>query len=138
MPATYYRLHDISRSAPESLLREDARSVVWSGVVHRRCSACSGFGTEYSELYEEDVRCDVCKGNGEIAIEYQAGTSVCRTVDSLRYYMQSRAGRVDADVRLVEVEADELDEQDVDAADGAVLVRVTRVVSVSAVPWSLA
>lgn len=41
---TYYRIHDVSRSAPESLLSPDSRSRVWVGSVFRPCADCGQRG----------------------------------------------------------------------------------------------
>ena len=92
---TYYRIHDISRSAPESLLSSDARSRVWVGSVFRPCADCGQRGGSWigDEDEPEWSECGACEGAGEIVIDWQRGTSVCRSVDSLRSYMVGRHGR---------------------------------------------
>ena len=131
----YYRIHDTSRSPVESLLSESATSNVWIGVVHRACPECDGNGYTIdlgADGEPEAMDCGACHA-GEIAIDSQRGTSVCRSVSDLRAYMAQANARIDADCVLVECEGVEMDEADVDAAAGAVLVQVTRIVSTAPV-----
>lgn len=131
MTATYYRVHDTSRNRPEDLLLpENQVSRVWIGAVYRKCDACSGMGTDWSDEIEDTVSCDHCGGAGEIQIEQQSGVSACRSLDDLREYFADRGAYIDGDTVVVEMEGDEADDEDVDvdAAEGAVLIRPTRIV----------
>jgi hypothetical protein len=149
MATTYYRVHDTSRCAPAALLEaRHQRSIVWTGGVYRRCETCGGVGAVDGESYEDedgDVTCDPepcparCDG-GQMRIESQAGVSVCRSIESLVQYFRYRAAYLGDDSVLVELEGEPVeDDQDVDADEGALLVRPTRIVRViplGASEWS--
>lgn len=138
MSATYYRIH---RGEAATLLDESTwRSRPWVDGLTRPCSACGGLGDlavydpAYPEvpdnLYGRD-RCGTCDGRGQVQ-DVRRGVSACASIDDLRSYFRARLARLDGCV-LVEMVADLADEEDVDAADGAVLVYPREVVSVTAI-----
>lgn len=100
MTTTYYRLQDADRDPAELLDPAHQWSCSWSGV--------------------EDPR---------------QGVSVCATTYSLTSYFATRALDCGYDVGflstlvMVEVEGELAEEEDLDAAEGALLVLPTRVVS---------
>lgn len=100
MTTSYYRLQDADRDPAELLDADHQWSSDWSGINDPR-----------------------------------QGVSTCATVHSLIGYFAARAESCDYDADflstlvMVEVEGDLADEEDQDAAEGAVLVIPTRIVS---------
>lgn len=126
---TYYRLHDPSRCTPEDLLRPEHQvSRVWIGAVELTCDAPGCY--EGTVLVDgEEAPCEACRGTGTRYVEEQAGVSVCRSLGDLAAYLLARAPYTEGCV-VVELEGEGRDEDDVDAAYGAVLVRPTAIVRV--------
>jgi hypothetical protein len=80
--------------------------------------------------------CATCGGTGQVE-DVRRGVSACRSVEALYEYLSGRyASRLGQSV-IVEMEADLAAEDDWDAADGAVLVLPTRIVSVTPVDPSM-
>lgn len=133
---TYYRVQPASRNV-ESLLRPGQVSRAMVGQLERLCDKCNGHGDRYHD--DELVTCTGCKGVGRIE-DVRAGVSVCLDLETLAAYFTSRALNVAGDV-LVELEGEESEDEDHDAADGALLIHPTRIVSVTPVEqsplWSL-
>jgi len=141
--AMYYRIHDTDRCSPEDLLRpEHQTSSVWVGHAERKCSACNGSGCQWEEAdpddeddYGRSVECDHCDGVGRIEISTQDGVSVCGSLRELVAYLSERSFYASGTVVLLALEGEPVtDDEDVDAAAGALLVRPTRIVSVLRLP----
>lgn len=129
---TYFRIHDTEDCAAEDLLRAEHQvSRVWDGYIAVACEVCCGDGEDLDA--EPGTACRACRGRGEHQVDQQTGVSVCRSLEALRRYLDGRSPYRHDGVVLVELEGEEMDEDDVDHADGAVLVRPTRIVSVSSV-----
>jgi hypothetical protein len=72
--------------------------------------------------------CARCGRQGTVE-DVRRGVSCCRSLAALQSYFASRGASVDG-CAVLELEGEESDEADWDAADGAVLVLPTRVVRV--------
>ena len=86
------------------------------------CPSCQG---EVS--YARD--CPACEGTGRISDPERRGVSVFRDEDGLYRYFIKREGRLRGQ-RLVELEGELSEDEDIDADEGALLVRPTRIVDV--------
>ena len=144
---TYWRIESRSLD-PERLLDADEQvSTVWVGVVYRGCQHCDGTGTHLVDCCDDEDcpccggigtrldDCGECDGRGEHAIGSQQGVSVCRSRESLIGYLAGRSPSL-AGVHLVEMEGEECDEEDIDADEGAVLIRPTRIVRISTLTYN--
>lgn len=128
MSTTYYRIQPASRRV-EDLLRPGHISCAMVGRLERRCDECNGYGTDM-----DDNTCTACRGKGHVE-DVRAGVSVCADIETLAAYFTSRSLNVAGDV-LVELEGEESEDEDHDAADGALLIHPTRIVSVTPVEQS--
>jgi hypothetical protein len=130
---TYYRIHPAGE-APESILDESRwESRVWIGETYKRCEACNGEGYTLDDEMTE-CTCDTCGGEGQVE-DVRRGVSCCRSLDDLRAYFRDRGASLCGDTLLV-LEGELSDDEDHDAADGAVLVLPRRIVRTSPVHWS--
>ena len=89
-------------------------------AVDEDCPSCSG-----KVAYERE--CPACGGTGVIEDAARRGVSVFPDEDGLYRYMIKREGRL-ADRMLVVLEGTLSEDEDIDADEGALLVRPTRIV----------
>lgn len=135
--STYYRIHPANES-PDSILDESRWHTGCWDERYIRCGACNGSGVEYANDLDDDgqlilteERCPVCGGEGEIA-DIRYGVSCCASLDDLRRYAQEHGMLLDGDT-LIELEGELSDDDDHDAADGAILVLPSRIVSTTTI-----
>ena len=126
---TYFRIERSDLDHERLLDATHQRSTVWAGWVEIACATCSGHGTLYTGDDLDAIDCAVCGGDGHTTISGQSGVSCCRTITDLVAYMVDRHADLDDHV-IVEMRGVECAEADVDAADGALLIRPTEIVSV--------
>jgi hypothetical protein len=89
------------------------------GGANPDCPACGG------KVRWIDV-CPACEGSGEIDRVERRGVSVFPTLPGLYRYLVERDEDLDGD-RIVEMEGELSGDRDLDADDGALLVRPTRI-----------
>jgi len=126
---TYYRIERSDLDHERLLDAAHQYSTVWAGWVEIACATCSGHGTLYAGDDLDTIGCDGCDGSGYTTISSQDGVSCCRTVADLVAYMVDRHATMDDHV-IVQMRGVECDEADIDAADGALLIRPIEIVSV--------
>ena len=140
----YYRVQ-AQDSDPERLLRPgNQHSEPWGGDDTGPCDKCDGTGRTQHECescragvdhgcpscsgkvsYERE--CPACGGSGVIEDLERRGVSVFPDEDGLYRYMLKREGRLEGRL-LVVLEGELSEDEDVDADEGALLVRPTRIV----------
>lgn len=124
---SYYRVH-AAHEAPETILREERwASRAWVGDYEKRCPAKCHDGEVYSDDGERMVRCEECRGRGYVE-DVRRGVSVCASLDDLRAYLAQREWSRDCVV--LELEGELSEDEDHDAAGGALLILPTRIVAV--------
>jgi hypothetical protein len=142
----FYRVQ-AADSDPEALLRPDAQvSEPWDGGETGPCDKCDGTGRTEHECescraevdadcpscngkvrYERE--CPACQGSGRIDEPARRGVSVFPDEDGLYRYLIKREGRLEGRV-LVVLEGELSEDEDVDADEGALLVRPRAIVEV--------
>lgn len=145
---SYYRLHPAGEDPEKLLDPEHQTSEPWGGTIYGRCDKCGGSGeTEHvckscnaasgdpdCPACHGEVRykagCPACEGSGEIDDSHREGVSVFPDREGLYRYMRGRDADIDGSL-LVELEGEPSDDEDFDADEGALLVRPTRIVSVT-------
>ena len=146
MTERYYRVQSPD-SDPGALLHpEEQVSKPWKGGHRGPCDKCDGTGRTHHECenckagvdegcpscggrvsYERE--CPACEATGEIDDPARRGVSVFPDEDGLYRYMIKREGRLEGR-RLVVLEGELSEDEDVDADEGALLVRPSRIVDV--------
>jgi rRNA maturation protein Nop10 len=146
MTQRYYRVQSPEQDPQELLHPGNQVTEPWGEDHHGPCDKCQGTGrTDHecesckagvdascpscagSVFYERE--CPACGGSGRIDEPARRGISVFPDEDGLYRYMLKREGRLEG--RALVVLAGELSEdEDVDADEGALLVRPTEVVEV--------
>ena len=139
----YYRVQSPDRD-PEDLLNPDQQvSQPWGEDDRGPCDKCDGTGRTQHECESckaevdhdcpscsgkvtYDRECPACGGTGKIDDPARHGVSVFPDEDGLYRYMIKREGRLEGQA-LVVLEGDLSDDEDVDADEGALLVRPTRI-----------
>ncbi len=146
MTQRYYRVQSPEEDPQELLHPANQVTEPWGDDHHGPCDKCHGTGrTEHecesckagvdsscpscagSVYYERE--CPACGGSGCIDDPARRGVSVFPDEDGLYRYMLKREGRL-GDRALVVLARELSDDQDVDADQGARLVRPTEVVEV--------
>lgn len=97
---------------------------MWVGEAFRRCEECGGEG----RTYDTDEECTSCRGQGEVE-DVRRGVSCCTSLEALRDYFADRDVNTEGDV-VVELEGELSEDDDWDAASGAVLIYPRQIVSV--------
>jgi DnaJ-class molecular chaperone len=126
---SYFRLHPADDDPRRLLDPENQTSEPWGGTIYGRCDKCGGEGeTEHHDGRMDE--CPACQGSGEIDDSCRDGVSVFPDVDALYRYMRAREADIDGSL-LVELEGEPSADDDFDADEGALLIRPTRIVSVT-------
>lgn len=97
------------------------RSCLAAGALHT-CACCRG------RISFVD-RCPTCEGTGEVTRTTRDGVSVFPTLKGRYLYLAERGGTADGQV-IVELDGALSDDVDLDADEGALLVKPERIVSV--------
>lgn len=145
---TYYRLHPADEDPEKLLDPEHQTSEPWGGTIYGRCDKCGGSGeTEHvcksctaassdpdcpachGEVHYNGA-CPACEGSGEIDDSHRKGVSVFPDREGLYRYMRGRDADIEGSL-LVELEGEPSEDEDFDADEGALLIRPTRIVSVT-------
>ncbi len=142
----FFRVHPPDDD-PQALLDPDEQvTEPWGDDDKGPCDKCHGAGRTEHECescraerrgdcpscrgavsYERD--CPACGGTGRISDPRRRGVSVFRDEDGLYRYFIKREGRLRGQ-RLVELEGELSEDEDVDADEGALLVHPTSIVDV--------
>lgn len=133
----YVRIQSGDRDPSELLDPARQTSSIWCGWADKQCPDCNGDGHDFVWLDAADddmtmVRCETCVGTGRVDDTTRPGVSACETLDALYSYFAGRAADLEGAV-VITMEADLAGEADWDEAEGAVLVRPTRIVGVEPV-----
>ena len=140
----YYRVHPPDADPDELLHPEEQVTRPWGEGDEGPCDKCHGTGRTQHECEscrdprEEgcpschgdvsyDRECPACGGTGRIDDPARRGVSVFPDEDGLYRYMLKREGKLRGQ-RLVVLEGELSEDEDVDADEGALLVRPTRIV----------
>ena len=149
MAERYFRLHPGDEDPQDLLEPERQKTEPWGGTIYGRCDKCDGSGETWHECEscKEGVdescpscggelryrgECPACEGSGEIDDSERDGVSVFPDEDGLYRYMIKREGRLEGR-QLVVLEGELSEDEDIDADEGALLVRPTRIVESRAV-----
>lgn len=145
---SYFRLHPADEDPERLLDPEHQTSEPWGGTIYGRCDKCGGSGeTEHvcrsctDESSDPDcpachgevrytAECPACEGSGEIDDTRRDGVSVFPDREGLYRYMRGRDADIEGSL-LVELEGEPSEDEDFDADEGALLIRPTRIVSVT-------
>jgi hypothetical protein len=142
----YYRVQSADAD-PEALLHPDQQvSEPWGDGNSGPCDKCDGTGRTQHECesclagvdadcpscsgkvsYERE--CPACGGSGRLDDPARRGVSVFPDEDGLYRYMIKREGRLSGRA-LVVLEGELSEDEDIDADEGALLVRPTAIVEV--------
>jgi len=126
---TCYRIQERSRDPRELLNPENWTSHVWTGEVYRQCATCHGSGEVWTDADAEyPEECPECGGRGETE-DVRRGISVCDSLEHLACYFADRHADL-KDVVVVALAGDISEDDDWEAADGALLVYPTAIVRV--------
>ena len=135
MGQRYYRIQEAEDDWADILDPAGWVSTLWAGEGWLPCPKCGGTGTvtvypsdDPEDWHERD--CRKCGGTGQLDDSTRRGVSVCASLEDLYLYFCGRHAEL-TDRWVVELEGRESEEEDWDAADGAVLIYPTKVVSVT-------